>query len=565
MKHLFLLFLFLPLVGLTQNEWTESDILAWKGWELIKVYDDIYEKVDEKRVKEALVYFDKALSLNKKNYNAMVGKAAVYDYLSDYSRSLKYYKDAFKIDSSEILGISQRAITYLHMGDTASCFQDYRTAKIKWPKNYNIDVGLGNTFMMQKEYAKAIYYYTGAINEGIKTVMVFHNRAMAYKSFGYGQLAIRDMERAISMDSTVNSTLILRGKMHMDTGNYKDAIKDLKRALKIDSTSFQARLSLANCFEDMGQPEIAEVEYKKLTIFHPLQTVPFFNLGVLYKRKDPVKAIECFDRAIGINKNDPKPYYEKGVIYYDYDKLNEAVMEFEKALTVDPLYFDAYNGLGNVNLKKREYAKAFKDYEKSVQMNPKFSIGITNMGRALSYLNRKNEACFAFKKAMFVDSSYAYSYYHLGDMFLDFAKPDSAILYYSKAIKFKPDFVDAYYNIGRINEFIKHNNEVALENFNKCITIDSLYYPAINSRGNLHAKLGNFELAEMDLLRCITIAPKSFSYPYNNLANCYLKMNRLSEACKYWRLAIEHGYRYQAKWKQDGIDDPSELIKKYCQ
>ena len=54
-------------------------------------------------------------------------------------------------------------------------------------------------------------------------------------------------------------------------------------------------------------------------------------------------------------------------------------------------------------------------------------------------------------------------------------------------------------------------------------------------------------------------------YSYNNMANSYFGLGNIEQACKYWKIAVEKGYTYKPEWKAIyNIDDPKELIKKYC-
>lgn len=162
-----------------------------------------------------------------------------------------------------------------------------------------------------------------------------------------------------------------------------------------------------------------------------------------------------------------------------------------------------------------------------------------------------------------LDSLDASTWDNLAGIYDELGNKDSAYACYAYAIKLDSSNSSAYHNRGRLYYFDGKLKE-AMKDYDKAIELDSMNSNAINSRGMLHSQLGNYEKAERDLQRCIRIKP-DYLYPYNNLANCYFKMNRKEEACKYWKIALEKGYKYQPEWKKEyGIDDPVELVKQHC-
>lgn len=96
---------------------------------------------------------------------------------------------------------------------------------------------------------------------------------------------------------------------------------------------------------------------------------------------------------------------------------------------------------------------------------------------------------------------------------------------------------------------------------------------AYNNRGLVKYYLKQYDGAIDDFNNALRIQEdkvvyRSYStdkYAYNNMANCYYALGKLSEACKYWQTALDLGYSYKPGWKEEyGIDDPADLIKQHC-
>ncbi len=84
------------------------------------------------------------------------------------------------------------------------------------------------------------------------------------------------------------------------------------------------------------------------------------------------EAILEFSKAIQINPSLWQAYGNRGNSYYDQDKLEEAISDFTKVIEIsrnsDIIYFNR----GNAHFKKGDLDQAIFDYEKVIQINPNF-------------------------------------------------------------------------------------------------------------------------------------------------------------------------------------------------
>ena len=59
-----------------------------------------------------------------------------------------------------------------------------------------------------------------------------------------------------------------------------------------------------------------------------------------------------------------------GSIYKDMGDLSLAIMQWEKAVALDPRHAEAYNSIGNYYFLIKDYEKASKMYERCLALNP---------------------------------------------------------------------------------------------------------------------------------------------------------------------------------------------------
>jgi tetratricopeptide (TPR) repeat protein len=63
-------------------------------------------------------------------------------------------------------------------------------------------------------------------------------------------------------------------------------------------------------------------------------------------------------------------HFEKGFDYFQQEKWDEAIAEFQEAIRLDPAFSAAYLGLGYSYVSKREFQKATEALEKYLQLEP---------------------------------------------------------------------------------------------------------------------------------------------------------------------------------------------------
>ena len=65
-----------------------------------------------------------------------------------------------------------------------------------------------------------------------------------------------------------------------------------------------------------------------------------------------------------------RKYVESGMKYMDEKKYDSAVIQFKKALQIDPRYSEAYYQLGEAELAQKHWAAAFKNFSVAIDQDP---------------------------------------------------------------------------------------------------------------------------------------------------------------------------------------------------
>jgi lipoprotein NlpI len=169
----------------------------------------------------------------------------------------------------------------------------------------------------------------------------------------------------------------------------------------------------------------------------------------------------------------PLAYNNRGIAFEDQGRFNDALADFNKALTMNPSYVNAYYNRGKTLDAMGERDAAIADYNKVLDLNPRNYFACNNLG-------------VLFGKA--------------GSFRI-------AMEYFNRAITINPQYADSYFNRG-LTFLIAGSDEEALEDFNRTIALKSDFSPAYFKRAALYFKTGRQELALNDLRKACNLGSK---------------------------------------------------------
>ncbi len=90
---------------------------------------------------------------------------------------------------------------------------------------------------------------------------------------------------------------------------------------------------------------------------------PYFNLGNIYIQKNEFLISEKFyEKAIQFNNKNSDYFYNLAITKYNLDKIDEAIINYQKSLKLEPENFKAYKFLGNCYKDLKNFPKAISIY-----------------------------------------------------------------------------------------------------------------------------------------------------------------------------------------------------------
>jgi len=169
------------------------------------------------------------------------------------------------------------------------------------------------------------------------------------------------------------------------------------------------------------------------------------------------------------------------------DEVLKKLLEKEKDKAAE-----LYIWRGNTWYNKKDYDNAIIDYNKAININPNYELAFYNRGSAWVAKKEYDKAIADYTKIIKPNSKYADTYYtDRGNVWKAQQKYDKAITDYTKAIKRNPYFANAYYNRGLAKKEKNVDPEEIKQDFEK-------YLKLITDESDIWAKYAKYYIEELN-------------------------------------------------------------------
>jgi Tfp pilus assembly protein PilF len=221
-------------------------------------------------------------------------------------------------------------------------------------------------------------------------------------------------------------------------------------------------------------------------------------------------------------------HVELGMAYVEEGQLEEAIIEFEEAIRLDPDHADAHLKLGTAYHKQGKLEEAIAAYKKVVELDPDSATAHSNLGLAYYDQGRLDEAIAAYKKAVELDPDSATAHSNLGLAYAHQGQLDEAVAEYKEAIRLDPNYPAAHHNLGLAHASQGRLDE-AIAEYKEAIGIDPDHLGAHIDLGLAYANQGRLDEAIGEWEAAVKINP-NHALAHKNLGLAYREQGRTEEA-----------------------------------
>lgn len=197
-----------------------------------------------------------------------------------------------------------------------------------------------------------------------------------------------------------------------DAGRYKEAVLALDSMNISTGDSTDLRLYFDYLFKRSELLELAEdtaeaIKTLELFVTPGELTQAGIRLANLYAESKDKKTISFIDKMKknDLSGNDPHPDYFKGIYYYNCNKLDSALFQFDECIKKDYNFMEAYLEKGTILYKQAKYNDAIKTLDLALKVSPGFSDAYFWKARCQEALGLKKEAKLNYQRAYGLDKT----------------------------------------------------------------------------------------------------------------------------------------------------------------
>ncbi len=251
--------------------------------------------------------------------------------------------------------------------------------------------------------------------DDVKTLLPFHNQvfmAMTLYEDGRTEEAVGMLRKIIKERKDIGIAYIRLGFVYTEEGKTDEALDILRQGLSNVPGDYDVyRNYISTLRRTQKYDEIIEDFHEESYSGITADPEIWNNLGFAYAKKEKwSEAKEAYNRALSLDHRYAEAFYNLGNAYLsqatkdrNIKPLQKSSENFQKAIDIDPNYPSPYFGLGMVCRILRNSDGAIYNLKKAVELRPDFNSAYYYLG--LTYLEKgaKSQAlaCFTTIKEKF--------------------------------------------------------------------------------------------------------------------------------------------------------------------
>ena len=340
--------------------------------------------------------------------------------------------------------------------------------------------------------------------------------------------SVRTHEQAKRLGEEHNASIVIWGEVYV----LRDEVEVQPYVTYLESYQRIRRKNADALNVSVASPDQLSIRKMKA---NEISNIALLLAGAYYEYSDPEKALSLLEQI------DP-PFIEalhlEALIYNQQEKTEEAINALFIAIQLDSTDSYSHNLLGFMYYVMRDDQKTEHEFKRAIEYDPSSIFPVIYLGILYYDWGRFDEAFALLNKASkMVDNNSYMDNLIVGSALYYLGKYHEAIGYYMRASELEPDAGRTLSEIGKVYS--------ALCDYQKAMiwlrkALDTKYRPGYvkNIIGGMYVGLGELERAA-EMYRQSIEADTTLFYPYGNLGNVLVLMERYDDAIKYIEKASE--------------------------
>jgi len=324
---------------------------------------------------------------------------------------------------------------------------------------------------------------------------------------------------------------------------YRESESRFLKILELEKKNIYALVGMGDVYKGQKLFEQAEGFYKEGLKVDPVNKFALIGLADTYRGLKRFKeAIDTWEEYLGYGENefDIAVLTRLGDTYKKIGMKDQALVQYNKAISIDPVNPYALSGLGLLLFQLGKYEKSLDYWHKLLEIEKDDIRVLTNIGNCYRKMGRWNEALKYFYQAMNIEENNFYALYGIADSYRGMKEYCKACEYWKKILQSDPKnkkiltrVGDSYRNLDEL--------DTARTYYKRAIEVEFDYY-AILGLSILDKREKNYDAAIQNLNQLVAISGLNTQLALL-LSECYVAINKHDMGIQVLGDAVKQGIK----------------------
>ena len=505
-------------------------------------------------LKLAIEQFQQIVLLDPGSVDDHLLLGRLYRLNNDLVQAENEFKTAVKLEPDSEEGLTSLAYLYTEEGASKRAIETLESVPDA-ARSARLYSALGYTYEQQHDYKKAIASYRRAVELDKDNLDSLRGLAQNLLNDGQTDAALEQYQSIAEADPQDAQAQLRIAEIYRTQGKFDQALDSLKKAGELVQDSVEIPYNVALVYEAQGRYDeaaqtIADILKKNEKPDNSYSSGERNNraifterLGIIYTEEQKyVLANETFRKLIALGEDSAERGYEHIVETYRTQKqwdqalavAQEAVNKLPKSrelkINLAQQLVDTGKGPEGITLLKSQLQNKPEDRE--------IYLALAQVEIGLKQFKDAEEAVAQAEKLSTKPDEKDYAAFVAGSVFEREKKYDLAEQKFRSALADDPRNAGVLNYLGYMLADRGLRLDEALGYIKRAVEVDPQNGAYLDSLGWAYFKLGNYDLAEANLLKAAD-RMGSDGTVQDHVANLYFKTGRLKQAVAHWQLALD--------------------------
>jgi tetratricopeptide (TPR) repeat protein len=227
------------------------------------------------------------------------------DSISLWSQQIKVYPD-------RAFGHKKIAEYFMDNGNDQKAFEKFDYLVKRFPKGPRVRMGRANMLGKMGKYELALKDYEIALSINSDLTEIYVNRAITYSILKQYENAFKDYEKALFYEPNNYQIHINRGFAYIEYGDFEKAISDFTIVLQLQPNNQRIHFMRALAYHRANKLESAVLGYNAVLQINPNNPDAYHNRAICFEAEGKYKqALEGILKAQKLGKQENEAYIQK--------------------------------------------------------------------------------------------------------------------------------------------------------------------------------------------------------------------------------------------------------------